>query len=406
MGGTLRVERLAEGEDRAWARAMLRHFHEDEGEEAVEPWLPLIADRQRYRAWAVHDGDATVANAAAYATTLSLPGGGALPCAAVTAVGVAQTHRRRGLLRRLMTALLDDAAARGEPVAALFASESAIYGRFGFGPSAPEVRYRLTRPVAWRDPVDPRLVAAATPDEALAQWPGIHAALRAARGGVLDRSEDDWRFGVVADPQAWRGGASARRLVHVPGRGYATYRVKADFADGLPAGEVRVDELVATDPEAEAALWQHVGDVDLTTTVLAGGRPPDEALPALLADPLRARTAVDGPLYTRILDVPAALAARAYATADTVTLAIADGDRDQGGTYRLDAGPDGAEAAVVDDDPDLSLPIDVAAALWLGGVRATQLRDARRLVEHRPGAAARLDRLLAVERLPWTPFEF
>ncbi|MGM0818623.1 MAG: GNAT family N-acetyltransferase [Actinomycetota bacterium] len=406
MGGSLTVRDLEVGEERAWAHAVLRHFHEDGSEAAVEPWIPIVADRQRYRAWAVRDGGSIVANAGVLPMTVSLPGGASLPCAGVTAVGVAQTHRRRGLLRRLMATALDDAVGRGEPVALLFASESAIYGRFGFGATAPQVRYRLDRPTAWRDPVDARLVAAATPEEALAQWPAILASLRAQRGGVADRSEGMWRLAVAEDPEAWRGGASARRLVHVPGRGYATYRVKAAVTDGLPAGEVRVNELVATDPEAEAALWQHVGDVDLSTTVVAGGRPPDEALPALLVDPLRARTAVDGPLYARLLDVPAALAARAYATTDALTLAIADADRDQSGTYRLEAGPDGAEVTVVDADPDLSLPVDVAAAVWLGGVRATQLRDARALVEHRPGAAARLDRLVAVERLPWTPFEF
>jgi predicted acetyltransferase len=121
---------------------------------------------------------------------------------------------------------------------------------------------------------------------------------------------------------------------------------------------------------------------------------------------MRARTRISAPLYTRLLDVPRAFEARTYAGEGTVTLRIHDGDRDQSGTYRLDAGRDGAEVQRVEAEPDLSMPVDVAASVWLGGVRATQLLAGRRLVEHAPGAAARLDRLVAVERAPWTPFEF
>ena len=43
------------------------------------------------------------------------------------------SHRRRGLLRRMMDAQLGDVRKRGEPIAALWASEETIYGRFGYG---------------------------------------------------------------------------------------------------------------------------------------------------------------------------------------------------------------------------------------------------------------------------------
>jgi predicted acetyltransferase len=405
MTDDLRPQRLEDGEELAFARAVLRHFHEDSSDEELAPWMDVLRD-PGYRAWVVRDGDDIVANYGVYSMSLSVPGAGPLPCAGVTAVGVAQTARRRGLLRRMMTAALDEAAGRGEPVAALYASESAIYGRFGFGVSAPSVEHRIDRGVGFRDRVDPHLVRAATPEEAVEGWPAILARAREQRGGGVDRSTPLWRLHFVEDPPSWRRGASARRLVHVPGRGYVTYRVKDRFRDNLPDGEVRVGELVATDPEAEAALWQHVCDIDLTTTVRSWLRPPDDALPELLLDRLRARTSVSAPLYVRLLDVAAAFGARTYATTDTLTLAVHDTDRDQSGTYRLDAGAEGAQVDRVDGAPDLSMPVDVAASVWLGGVRATQLLAARRLEEHTAGAAARLDRLVAVDRAPWTPFEF
>jgi predicted acetyltransferase len=406
MADDLRPERLEHGEELVFSRAVIRHFHEDPPDEEIAPWVDLLRDSDGYRAWVVRDGDDLVGNYGVYSMTMSVPGGSAVPCAGVTAVGVAQTARRRGLLRAMMSAALDEAVERGEPVAALFASEAAIYGRFGFGAAAPTFAHRIDRSAAFRDPVDPRLVRSASPQDAAASWPAIFDAMREQRGGCVSRDRAAWRMTVEIDPPAWRDGRSGRRLVHVPGRGYATYRIKKGGDGHLPAGEVQVGELVATDPEAEAALWQHVCDVDLTTTVRSWLRPPDDALPQLLVDPLRARTTVADPLYVRLLDVAAAFGARTYATTDTLTLAVHDADRDQSGTYRLDAGPEGAQVDRVDRDPDLSMPVDVAASVWLGGVRATQLLAARRLEEHTAGAAARLDRLVAVDRAPWTPFEF
>jgi predicted acetyltransferase len=406
MADDLRPTRLDEGEELAFARAVMRHFHEDASDEELEPWVHVLHGSDGYRSWVVRDAGDIVANYGVYTMTMSVPGAAPVPCAGVTAVGVAQTHRRRGLLRAMMTAALDEARERDEPIAALYASESAIYGRFGFGVSAPSVEHRIDRGVAFRDRVDPRSVRPATPEQAAAEWPAIMRRMREQRVGCVDRSEPGWRLAVVEDPPSWRSGATARRLVHVPGRGYASYRVKEGFRDNLPDGEVRVGELVATDPEAEAALWQHVCDIDLTSRVRAWLRPADDALPELLVDRMRARTGVSAPLYVRLLDVADALSARTYATTDAVTLAIHDADRDQSGTYRLDAGPEGADVRRVDAAPDLSMPVDVAASVWLGGVRATQLLAARRLEEHTPGAAVRLDRLVAVDRAPWTPFEF
>jgi predicted acetyltransferase len=400
-----RPVRIVPGEELAFARAVSRQFHDDEPDEVLRLWGRVLA-AEDFRAWLVRDGADIVATYGAYSMDLSVPGGEPLPTAGVTAVGVAQTHRRRGLLRALMTTGLDEARERGEVAAALFASESAIYPRFGFGVVAPSVVHRLERGVEFRDPVDRGLVRAADPDEAVAAWPDVFERLRAQRAGCLSRDAELWRVMFAEDPRSGRDGASARRLVHVPGRGYAAYRIRAAFEQVLPEGKVHVQELVATDPEAEAALWQHVCDLDLTTTVESLLRPPDDALVQMLVDPLRARTSVGPPLYVRLLDVAAAFAARSYAVQDAVTLAVADDTRDQTGTYRLEGGPQGAEVRRVSDEPELSLPVEAAASVWLGGVRATHLASARRIVEHVPGAAARLDRMTAVDRLPWMPFEF
>lgn len=405
MVAELRPVRIADGEALDYVRAVVRHFHDHETDEELRHWLPEV-EADSYRAWVVRDQAEIVANFGVYGMDVSLPGGGTIPTAGVTAVGVSQLYRRRGLLAAMMAAGLDEAVEAGDPVAMLFASESTIYGRYGFGVVAPHVDHVIRRPAPFRDRVDPRLVEPITPASAVASWPAIYDALRSLRPGCASRDPVTWRSMLLEDPPSWRRGASDRRLAQVPGRGYVMYRIKDQFEEGLPAGEVRVLELVATDPEAEAALWQHVCDIDLTTTTRAPMRPPDDALPELLADRQRAGTRTGSPLYARLLDVAEAFEARSYAVAGTMTLAVIDGTRDQSGTYRLDVDRDGAEVQRTDDEPELTVPIDVAGSVWLGGVHATQLLSARRLTEHVPGAAARLDRLVAVDRAPWTPFEF
>jgi predicted acetyltransferase len=397
---------VASGDELEFVHSVHRNFYEDAGDEDSTRWVELVAS-DAYRAWVVRDADEVVANYGIHTMDISVPGGGRLPMAGITAVGVAQTHRRRGILTAMMAAGLDDAVERGEPVAALYASESPIYGRYGFGITAPSVAHVIDRGTAFHELVDPATVRAATPKEALSSWPAILDHVRDLRPGAPSRTDQWWRFTIEQDPPSWRDGFSAKRLVHVPDRGYAMYRVKDRFGDdGLPAGEVRVLELVAADREAEAALWQHVCDIDLTAKISAWYRPPDDPLLTSLVDPLRARTRVGPPLYARLLDVRAAFAARRYAAAGSVTFAVVDPTRDQSGTYHLDADVDGAEVARVDVDPELTLPIEAASSVWLGGMRATHLLDGGRVQQHVDGAAARFDRLLATERAPWGPFEF
>lgn len=394
------------GEELEFIHSVGRNFYEDSSDEDAKRWLD-VASSDRYRAWVVRDEGAVVGNYGIHAMDVSVPGGARVPMAGVTAVGVAQTHRRRGILSAMMEVALDDAADRGEPVAMLYASETPIYGRYGFGITAPSVTHTVDRGSAFRERLDPSMVRAATPDEAARTWPDVLERARDRRGGAASRPDELWRLVTHSDPESVRDGFSGKRFVHVPDRGYALYRVKDHYGDdGLPAGEVRLVELVAADREAESALWQHVCDIDLTARVTAWFRPPDDALLTALVDPLRARTRVGPPLYARLLDVASAFTARSYATAGATTFEVVDAARDQSGTYQLDADVDGAEVRRVQDDAELTLPVDAVASVWLGGVKAVHLLDGGRLQEHVPGAAARFDRLLATDRAPWSPFEF
>ena len=404
-GAGLRPERVPDDELVPFARAVNRHFYDSEADDDVLPWVEALS--AGYRAWWTRADGRVAGNLGVIETTVSLPGGGDVPLAAVTAVGVAQTMRRRGVLAGLMAACLEEAVDRDEPLAGLFASEAAIYGRFGFGVAAPQAGYHVDRTrVRFVDPVDVHLVRETTPEQAHATWPGLHERIRCERPASVAKHPGQWLLGLTRDPPGWRGGASARRLVEVPGRGYASYRLKEHFDGLLPAGSVRLLELVATDPEAEAALWQHVLDLDLTTTVEVSFRPVDDALPHLVTDRHALRVTESPPLYLRLLDVPRILTSRTYRARGTVVLEVVDPLGYAQGRWRLEVDADGAACTPTDRPATVVLPVQSLAGVVVGGVRATTLAAARQLEERRPDAAAELDHLLAVDRAPWTTMEF
>lgn len=388
-----------------WSQAVELHF----GAEAV----PARTERERAvvdyeRAFAALDGPRIVGNAGVFSFTVSLPGAAPVPCAGVTAVGVATDWRRRGLLRRMMRLVLDQAHDRGEPFAALYASEAPIYGRFGFGIGAPvrditvdTVRARLLRPVGTDDV---ELVDAAT---AIDAFPAIYDAARRQRGGMMSRSPAWWRMQLEHDDADRREGYSPRFHAHVPGRGYALYRWKADYDGMTSRGDVRVEQLIATDPEAESALWELLFGVDLTVSVTASMRPSDDALLYLVDDRYLARDRGGEHLYLRLVDVPAALTSRRYDHDGVVTFTVTDEMCSwNAGTWRLEVRDGDATCDKVDGHGDLALDVSDLAAISLGGLTPSALAWARRISERTPGAVLTAQGMFAVDRAPWNPFEF
>jgi predicted acetyltransferase len=394
------------GNVREWGNVTIAAFGEtvDEAETADNERL-FEADRRL----GAFDGDVCVGTAGAFSHRLTIPGGEVASCG-VTAVGVIPTYRRRGVLTELMRYQLDDAVTRGEPVAALFASEGAIYGRYGYGMATFFGSWQLERTrSAFRDPVQPEgVIRAIDLDGAKRLFPPVYELLRATWPGFYNRTEAWWDVEVLNDRERRRRGASpAYRVVHeAEGQveGYAIYRLKPEWDDRGPKGEMRVQELMATTPRAERALWRHVFDVDLMATTRAWGQPPDHPLFHLLAEPRRMGFQILDGLYVRLLDLPGALEPRSYGTADDLTLDLRDEFLPaNAGRWRLEAWPDGAHVERTNRAPDLAFDVATLGALYLGGWHAGSLAAAGRIEEHTPGAVTRLDALFRTPRAPWCP---
>ncbi len=380
-----------------------------------EPSKEEIADTralwEQDRSLGVMDDGRWVAGTGAFSFDLTVPGGAALPVAGVTMVGVASTHRRRGLLTALMHRQLDDVADRGEAFAGLTASETVIYGRFGYGLAASVARYdietdRSRFAVAVEDRGQCRLLRRAEAPEPFAV---AYERCRLRRAGTISRSAAWWEL-RQRDHAGWPavpGAGATYWLLHVDAAGEpdggCTYRIKQNWPDRVADNTVVVEDLFGVDDDVEAALWRHVLDVDLAGWVQARCRPVDDPLRWRLGDLRRLRTKwVSDWLWLRLLDVPAALSARTYAVEGSLCLEVVDDFRPAtAGCYRLDGSPEGATCAATRASPDVTLHSRDLAAAYLGGVAVSNLAAAGRLDEHRPGALARADTLFVTHPAPF-----
>lgn len=392
----------------AVAATAWRAFGEDPRPDEAELERALV-DPGRWHA--AYDGRAVVGTAAAYTLALTVPGGAGVPTAGVTGVGVTSTHRRRGVLRALMAAQLDDVARRGEPLAALWASEAGIYRRFGYGTATRSLSVAVDRPAVRLLAESPATVALTAPGDARTELAQTYATACARRPGWWARDERWWTW-VLHDPEHRRDGASPLRcaLAHDEGRpvGYVLYatRPRSDD-DDLPAGRALVRELVAISPAGVTALWRHLLGLDLTATVAAEHLAVDDPVLHLLDDPRRLRARFRDGLWVRPLDVPAALAARRYAAPLDVVLDVADPFRPAtAGVFRLTGGRDGAACRRSDAAPDLALDVAALGAAYLGGVTLCALAAAGQVRELRPGALAAASVAFGAERAPHCPAVF
>jgi predicted acetyltransferase len=378
-------------------------FHEtidqetrDREASVFEPERSLVAD----------DAGAVVGHAAAYTRELTVPGG-PVPAAFVTLVGVAPTHRRQGLLGRMMRRQLAEVAEAGrEPIAVLWASEGAIYPRYGYGLAT----QRLSLDVALREirPPQTPMVADARlrliePADAIADLAKVYEQLRADRPGYASRDDRWWRA-ILADPASDRNGATALHgVVHDTPQGptgYALWRTKSGWDIG-PQAEVRVREVLAADPATYAALWRFLLSIDLTRTAKFSFAALDEPLTHMVDEPRHLGARVLDGLWVRVVDVPGALASRRYAADVDVVLDVTDPLLPRNtGRWRLTGGPGGAACTATDHPADLVCTALELGAAYLGGPSLAALAAAGRVRELTPGALAAASAAFGWHRLP------
>jgi predicted acetyltransferase len=416
------VHPVPEEASEGFARAMATAFLSDPDwpdearlETVRRQWNPA-------RTWGVRDDGRWVATLRTLERTLTVPGhDGAtrvIPADAITAVTVAATHRRRGLMSAMLGDALAAAREREDPVSILVAAEWPIYGRLGYAPAIFGARYTFhTRRRGATLAADATRVRQVDPEVFGAVAPGIFEAFRRGRAGQVDRPGSWWDATIGLGGWPTPRDAAHNWLLHEGPDGpdgLLAWRAEAPFGFLPPLGAVGVPLLAAVDDAAYRDLWAYLSGLDGVEEVRLIERPIDEPVRWLLDD---ARTLVAteqrDQLWLRLLDVPAALAARRYAIPGEVVLEVRDEGvrtREQlitvAGRYRLRADGDEVVCEPTADPPDLTLDERVLAGIYLGGCRLAELAITGGVHEHMPGAVARTQTMFSTPLTPWNATRF
>ncbi|MEW2610528.1 GNAT family N-acetyltransferase [Streptomyces sp. NPDC047880] len=412
----IEIRPIAEAEFAAWLRAVNTGFLR-----APAPSEEEIEGRRRGRFiegryLGAFDHGRCVATFRSFGQELTAVGGAVVPADAISGVTVTATHRRRGLLSRMMARDLAAAKDRGDVVATLIAAEYPIYGRYGFGPATSMAEWTVDVPrtgldARWAGPADGGRIDLVEGEDVRKLGPELHERLRRGRPGAIDRDEFWWKANTGAqrwDP-TWKPSFFAvYRSASGEVEGMAAYEVDDNWGEAKqPLNTATVRWLIGTTPAAERALWEYLCSIDWVVRVKSGWRAPDDLLPHLFPDPRAARiTTLADWLWVRILDVERALQARTYEGQGTLVLEVAGVDGLTGGRYRLEASPEGASCTPTTQSAELALGLGELAALWLGDESAVRLAALGRVREERVGAARKADALLRTSRRPWCPDMF
>ncbi|MGC2999419.1 GNAT family N-acetyltransferase [Streptomyces sp. G35A] len=407
------VRPITDSEFADWNRALNTGFLR----EPTSPEDVLDARRRHFvpgRRLGAFDDGRCVATFRSFPQELTVVGGATVPADAITNVTVTATHRRRGLLTRMMAQDLAAAKENGDVVATLIAAEYPIYGRYGFGPATSTAEWTIDVPRTgldprWSGPDDGGRVDLVDGQDVRKLGPDLHERLRRTQPGAVSRTDAWWQLatGALRFHPTWSEPCFAvYRSADGEVEGMAAYTADDRWGDGKqPLNTVEVKWLIGVTPAAERALWHYLCSIDWAVKVRSGWRAPDDLLPHFFPDPRAAAVTTQADwLWVRILDVVRALEARTYEAAGTLVLDVTDRGGLTGGRYRLEAAPDGTATCVpASGDADLALDVADLAVLWLGDESAVRLAALGRVREERAGAARQADALLRTSRRPWCP---
>ncbi|WP_371652726.1 MULTISPECIES: GNAT family N-acetyltransferase [unclassified Streptomyces] len=381
-----------------------------EDPELEEFWRTVIDPA---RCLAAYEGPSVVGTTQTFALPVSVPGGGFVPTGAVSAVGVAATHRRRGILTSMMRSQLDALREEGVPLAVLTASEPGIYGRYGYGLATQQMsleidssRVRVDVPEGAED-VTLRYASVA---DAASVCEEVYGRAVGTRAGMFLRTPG-WERHPLLDPPGFRDGGSPAQCVLASRGGevvgYVRFHTKPVWDAAGPKGVVTLRDINADDPAVYGALWRFLCDIDLTSTVKAGNRPADDPLLHLVSDVRRCGVRMRDGLYVRLVEVGSGLASRSYSSPVDVVFDVSDSFCGwNAGRWRLSGDSKGAVCSRTADPADVALSARELGAAFLGGVSLASLASAGRVRELREGALTEASAAFSTALAPWLPHGF
>lgn len=387
---------------------------------ATEEELKDVLDWERTRGIEVTDASIAepgtiVAVHGSHPYEMRVPGGGTVTTTGLTWVGVHSAHRRRGLLTEMIADHFAEGLAAGEVVSTLYAAETAIYQRFGYGLGCYGFFMSTGRGPELRDvPGSEDLRIDFENANVDAHGPVVLEVLgRVTRPGAHATVGEPLMRDLFIDPELWREGAERLRIAIVRDEhgaaAFAIFSRKGGWEDGEPAGALSVWTWAAATAAAERRLFSAVLDLDLVSKIKLRNIAGDAPLVHLLKDIRGAHLQVRDNIWVRILDLPAALAARAYVSDAEALVKVNDPQLPANdGLWRLSI--TGGEASATREEaagavPDIELNVQELGAAYLGGVTLSTLADAG-LITGAPDAIGAISAAFASDQKPVSPLSF
>jgi predicted acetyltransferase len=396
----LDIRPVSDSEFVTWCDALDVGFYHPENRGQADFRRKLFSDAlDAGRVVGGFDGEQVVGTLLGFTVPLAVPGGGTIPAGAISAVTVMPTHRRRGVLSKMMELGLAQSVEHGDVASILIPAEWPIYGRYGYGVATEEIRVRIDATQAALVRPLPGTVELVSAEQFCAEASAVHERIRAATPGAIPKSEIRWRretglFTRDDKPTDKETLFALMRDEHGTPRGYASYTYEDKPFDSFrPRHRTKASVFAETAP-ARVRLLQYLWEHDWVVEVEVETQPADDTYRQLLrnARMISHQERIDV-LWIRLLDIPAALPRRTYETEGRLVLAVEDPHSYATGAYLLEAGPDGATCVRTTESPDLTLPVQTLGSLYLGGYAASSLAQVGLVTEERPGALKTADRM-------------
>jgi len=370
--------------------------------------LPATTNRAEWTLCAF-DGPKMVASYGTIPFTMRA-NGTAMAMAGVSVVGTLPEYRRQGIVRRIKEQSFIQMRESGQSVAALWASQAAIYQRYGYSLGSVLRQYQI-------DSVDMRLleepdpslqVRRETPAKAYDSLRQIYRDFIGRRSLYLHRGKALWQAGVLAERET--DGPIHVAVCREGGNllGYAVYTLRGGKLDHpARSQEIIIRDMAWLSIDACRALWAFIARHDLVGRVVWRSAPADDPAEELFAEPRMLNARDTEGVFFRVVDVVGALGGRGYDVDGELVIGVAP-DREtpwNAGTYRITVQDGRADIEAVSTTPDLTFTIKSLSSAFSGFRRIRQLANWG-LVEGGESAIDRADRLFATRFAPHSPDHF
>ena len=323
------------------------------------------------------DGDVMATSFAAFPFTIRA-NGQTLAYAGISAVGARPEYRRRGLLRKIITRAFAEQRERGQSVAGLWASQAAIYRRYGFAQMGANRSYQVDTVDLnlLQEPTLPYMVKRYAEAQALPQMKSVYQAFAAQRFGYLHRSSAIWRNTILGPTTEsgplWSVVVSRDQQPLA----YAIYTLRGDkVPHAARSQEIVLRDLAWIDIDAYKAVWQYLAAHDLVGRISWANAPVDDPLMELLHEPRMLHTKDNEGSWFRVVDVATALASRGYDTEGELVIEMEPDDLApwNDGRWLLQTSPSGSVVSKTAKDPHLRLSAAALSAAFTGSRSISQL---------------------------------